>query len=244
MRDTLLEKSRSINHLDPSIHSATNMSSSDGLQRLAEYLAQTRRQADAAIDVLNKRIEELELSNTELKQNEKSLRLERDDFQFQLKLLKAENSTKFQLRERDDWKAVLDSVQKDRIRLSDECEALKRQLEKLQYENGRLQTEMEVNSGKLILGMTRHKELPEDNENIGDTDKIYSTSVKCGAWRTHEEDLNRLKNQLVSRATLLNGASHGNCAVKNVSSGTILNWWYMIFGGDQMEDKNPGILIV
>ena len=39
------------------------MSASDGLLKLTEYLNQTRRQAEAAIDVLNKRIEEMKEEN-------------------------------------------------------------------------------------------------------------------------------------------------------------------------------------
>ena len=39
------------------------MSASDGLLKLTEYLNQTRRQAEAAIDVLNNRIEEMKEEN-------------------------------------------------------------------------------------------------------------------------------------------------------------------------------------
>ena len=39
------------------------MSASDGLLKLTEYLNQTRRQAEAAIDVLNSRIEEMKEEN-------------------------------------------------------------------------------------------------------------------------------------------------------------------------------------
>ena len=52
------------------------MSSADGLQKLTEYLNQTRRQAEAAIDVLNKRIFELQESNDELKLEADRLRSE------------------------------------------------------------------------------------------------------------------------------------------------------------------------
>lgn len=52
------------------------MSSADGLQKLTEYLNQTRRQAEAAIDVLNKRIFELQESNDEIKLEADRLRTE------------------------------------------------------------------------------------------------------------------------------------------------------------------------
>ena len=39
------------------------MSESDGLKKLTEYLNQTRRQAETAIDVLNKKIDEMEQEN-------------------------------------------------------------------------------------------------------------------------------------------------------------------------------------
>ena len=222
------------------------MTSSDGLQRLTEYLAQTRRQANAAIDILNTKVEELELRNSELRQREKSLQAERDDFQSQLKLLRAENSTKYQLRERDDWKAVLDSVQKDRKRLSDECKALKRQLDNLQYENQRLQREVEIHSGKLILGITGNDEALKKNEEKGGTKKNFSSCVIEGSknWAQTLEEVSRLK---VSRAVLLNGASGIKSVEKNTVGGAMWNLWNMIFGREQIhprEDTNNGILIV
>jgi len=52
------------------------MSSSDGLKRLTEYLNQTRRQAEASIDILNQRITELEEVNEKLKVEAERLRTE------------------------------------------------------------------------------------------------------------------------------------------------------------------------
>ena len=56
------------------------------------------------------------------------------------------------LTERDDWKALVDSVQKDRARLTEECAALENQLELANIENERLSKELEIASGKVILG--------------------------------------------------------------------------------------------
>jgi predicted nucleic acid-binding Zn-ribbon protein len=39
------------------------MTSSEGLAKLTEYLNQTRRQAEASIDLLNEKIKELEQKN-------------------------------------------------------------------------------------------------------------------------------------------------------------------------------------
>ena len=52
------------------------MSAADGLQKLTEYLNQTRRQAETAIDVLNKRIFELQENNDEIKLEADRLRAE------------------------------------------------------------------------------------------------------------------------------------------------------------------------
>ena len=54
--------------------------------------------------------------------------------------------------ERDDWKALVDSVQKDRARLTEECAALENQLELANIENERLNKELEIASGRMILG--------------------------------------------------------------------------------------------
>ena len=228
------------------------MASSDGLHRLTEYLTQTRRQANAAIDILNTRIEELESSNMQLREKEKNLRLERDDFQNQLKLLKAENSTKFQLRERDDWKAVLDSVQKDRQRLSDECETLKSQLDILRSKNERLQKETEVHSGKLILGMAQNNKDFKMNRIVENTTNMTLPTVNDirheHEMQVHEGDVKRVKEQCgASDVPLLNRSLVIDVERKKSTGGIISSLWCMIFGGDQnhvRKGRNPKILIV
>ena len=127
------------------------MSASDGLQRLTEYLNQTRRQAEMAIDVLNKRIIELQDSNNEIQAEAERLRTERDYFLGLAEQLKVENSTKWRLQERDDWKALVESVQEDRSRLQDECVKLETQLELSKIDIERLNKELEIASGRVIL---------------------------------------------------------------------------------------------
>lgn len=105
---------------------------SDGVQKLLEFLQQTRRQAEISIDCLTERVKELERA-CELNQQEVDKLKEERDFLLQLtEQLKVENSKKWRLQERDDWKALVDSIQKDRDRLQDECLRLETALEQSQ----------------------------------------------------------------------------------------------------------------
>jgi len=99
----------------------------DGVVKLREYLMQTRRQAEMAIDSLNERIAELEKDNIEISDANKALADERDYFRNLAEQRKTENSKKWRLQERDDWKALVESVQKDRSRLQDDL--VKREIE-------------------------------------------------------------------------------------------------------------------
>jgi hypothetical protein len=100
---------------------------------------------------LNIRIKELETINeTTLKQAERYLeevythfqhslslissKFQRDYYKSYAEQLKVENSKKWRLQERDDWKALVDSVQRDRSRLQDECNTLEAELQTSQEE--------------------------------------------------------------------------------------------------------------
>jgi phage shock protein A len=96
------------------------MANSIGLQRLTEYLHQTRRQAELSISVLTEQIEKLTAENHELKTDISRLTHDRDRFQTQADRLEKENTKKWKLHERDDWKSLVDSVQSDRTRLQNE----------------------------------------------------------------------------------------------------------------------------
>jgi hypothetical protein len=92
-------------------------SESAGLAKLTEYLNQTRKQAELSIDILNKKISELEVENERLSG-------EKDYFHSLTLQLKIENSKKWRLQERDDWKSLVDSIQIDRSRLQNVCNNL------------------------------------------------------------------------------------------------------------------------
>lgn len=106
-----------------------DISPSLGLVKLTEYLNQTRRQSEMAIDALNERIRELS------EENEKALKIaekfegERDYYRNYAEQLKLQNSKKWKLQERDDWKSLVESVQNDRSRLQEDCIRLKEQLD-------------------------------------------------------------------------------------------------------------------
>ena len=102
------------------------ISESEGLRKLTEFLNQTRRQAETAIDALNVQVKQLS-------QDCDKYRDECIYYKRCCEQLQQENSKKWRLHERDDWKSLVDSVQKDRNRLHDEC--LKLELEKDQFKN-------------------------------------------------------------------------------------------------------------
>lgn len=101
---------------------------SEGLSKLTEYLNQTRRQAELAIDTLSQRVHELELENKELKRGVSDLQQEKTELNQCISQLRLETSKKWRLQERDDWKCLVDSMQRDRDRLHDECMRLDSEL--------------------------------------------------------------------------------------------------------------------
>ena len=114
---------------------------SEGLLKLTEYLNQTRRQAEIAIDVLNSKISDLNTENEKLREEATALGIERDNLRQENENLKVENPKKWRFQERDDWKALVESVQKDRSRLQEECARLELSLEEAKEQISRLEEE-------------------------------------------------------------------------------------------------------
>ena len=102
---------------------------SEGIARLTAYLQQTKRQAENSIDKMNQHIDELQEDLETSKLVSRQLEQERDYFRNLAEQLKEENTKKWRLQERDDWKALLESVQEDRERLQEDCNRLESQLE-------------------------------------------------------------------------------------------------------------------
>jgi uncharacterized protein YlxW (UPF0749 family) len=122
---------------------AHSMSESDGLQKLTAYLNQTRRQAEAAIDTLNLQIKDLQNENELYAQLCKKLEQEKDYFKNVAESSKNGGTMKQALQERDDWRALIDSVQKDRARLQEQCCALESALDAANAEVIALSEELE-----------------------------------------------------------------------------------------------------
>ena len=147
------------------------ISESEGLRKLTEYLNQTRRQAETAIDALNAQV--LQLSQDCDKYRDECVYYKRCCEQLQ-----QENSKKWRLHERDDWKSLVESVQKDRNRLQDEC--LKLELEKDQIKNEMtvLQEQLRVYQQSVMTsphsnegGLLTPVKSSVDNGDIGDEAK-------------------------------------------------------------------------
>jgi len=154
------------------------MSQAEGLSKLTEYLKQTKRQAEAAVDHLNKEISRLSEENGQLKSILRQTTIERDEYFATVEELKMKNTSKYKLKERDDWKNLVDQIQVDRTRLQEEnsnleerlaasaaeMQSLVEQLQSQQYANEQLQNELEIAqlppSGKSPSPITPRKELP------------------------------------------------------------------------------------
>ena len=101
-----------------------DISPSLGLIKLTEYLNQTRRQSEMAIDSLNDKINELTTDNDKALKIIEKYQNERDYYRNYAEQLKLQNNKKWKLQERDDWKSLVESVQNDRSRLQDDCNTL------------------------------------------------------------------------------------------------------------------------
>jgi hypothetical protein len=114
------------------------MSEGDGLKKLTAYLQQTRKQAESAIDLLNEKISEMQEENGTCMEMISKLEKERDYYKDNYEQVKIENSTKWKLRERDEWKSLVENVQHDRDRLQDICVSLEAELEQSQINSSTL----------------------------------------------------------------------------------------------------------
>lgn len=102
---------------------------SDGLHKLTEYMNQIRKQSEHAIDFLNTRVHDLEIENQQLKELSSKYKDERDVLKSTVEQLKLENNAKWKFQERDDWKALVGSLQADRDRLRSELSEMESRLE-------------------------------------------------------------------------------------------------------------------
>ena len=104
-------------------------SDSSGVSKLLAFLNTTRRQAELSISSLSATIDELQATLATRDDELKSLRNERTSLMTQLEQVRAENSKKWRLQERDDWRALVQTLQEDRDRLQQHCLTLELQLE-------------------------------------------------------------------------------------------------------------------
>ena len=105
---------------------------SEGVNKLVEYLNQTRRQAELSINILNDKIKELTEENQVYQSNIAVLTEENSYYKSLVEQLQNETTNKSRLQERDDWKCLVESIQKDRSRLQDECIRLELKVEELE----------------------------------------------------------------------------------------------------------------
>lgn len=110
----------------------------EGVQKLVDYLNATRRQAELSINILNEKIDVLSKEKKALEEQLTTERNEKILLRRQLDDLKKENYNKSRLQERDEWKALVDSITRDRARLQEECVKLEIQLEDARNQSPKL----------------------------------------------------------------------------------------------------------
>ncbi|CAM9518368.1 unnamed protein product [Ectocarpus sp. 4 AP-2014] len=98
-----------------------------GLERLAGLLAATKENASAEISKLDSQVQALEIERRTLEAALEACRDELGDAKSLVQQLRLENTRKWRVEERDDWRALLDSMQADRT-------ALQRQNDRLEGE--------------------------------------------------------------------------------------------------------------
>lgn len=177
-----------------------DISPSLGLVKLTEYLNQTRRQSEMAIDALNERIRELS------EENEKALKIaekfegERDYYRNYAEQLKLQNSKKWKLQERDDWKSLVESVQNDRSRLQEDCIRLKEQLDEANNRIALLieQTNAHNNNHSIsdnIIDNNNNTTIPNSpshNSNTTEPNRMTIPSTPTTQIRTLKTELERI----------------------------------------------------
>lgn len=103
-----------------------------GVQAMALHLAKVKRECHEAVETLAEKVKLLEEDKSALLLQLESVLDELDYSNGQVAQLRLENSKKWRVEERNDWMALVDSVQRDRDELQLENERLNKDLEKIQ----------------------------------------------------------------------------------------------------------------
>jgi chromosome segregation ATPase len=181
---------------------------SDGVLKLTEYLKQTRRQAEIAIDNLNTQLTEVSTENQELRQAVKELEQEKNNYKQQLEQSKQQTSNKNKFKERDDWKYLVDNIQQDRDRLQEETNQLQsflstasQQIEELKHELERVlyeKEELEEHNKKLQNQVDELERQGVSESKDKNPDFLIRTNSLDATQHSNESSEPSLKPQLLS----------------------------------------------
>jgi len=108
----------------------------EAVRLLTAHLNSVKEQAHAAIDECNQKNVELKRENEALQQQ---LQICLDELDFRnglVEQLKLENSKKWRIEERNEWKSLVEAVQSDRDELQEENELLKLENDRLRCQAG------------------------------------------------------------------------------------------------------------
>ena len=96
-----------------------------GLEKLSKLLQRLRQDARAEIDFLTRRVAELRAEKLQLSARCDAAEDELAFTESVVHQLRLENSKKYRVEERNDWRALVDTIQADRRELQEECARLK-----------------------------------------------------------------------------------------------------------------------
>eukprot|EP00607_Mallomonas_marina_P006511 CAMPEP_0182430912 /NCGR_PEP_ID=MMETSP1167-20130531/44712_1 /TAXON_ID=2988 /ORGANISM="Mallomonas Sp, Strain CCMP3275" /LENGTH=326 /DNA_ID=CAMNT_0024616591 /DNA_START=166 /DNA_END=1143 /DNA_ORIENTATION=+ len=188
----------------------------EGIEKLTEYLNQTRRQAEISIECLNQRVIELEHDCDLYKKNMNKLKEERDYYDQLVEQLKIENSKKWRLQERDDWKALVDSVQQDRDRLHDENVRL---ITELDQANAFIeQQEILLAQGHSADELMEQEQQQHEEEEKDEERTVESPTRRRSSSSNSEEGEHTQTQNLAADETAQQMDDDGSAAVAGVSS--------------------------
>ena len=180
----------------------------DAVHRLTAYLNQTRRQAEESIDLLNTRIEELRGELETSTAVSERLVEERDYFRNLSEQLKLENSKKWRLNERDDWKSLVESVQLDRTRLQQECARLEAELLRIQNIETRIGLGTGVENTPPPSGSGSKSSSSSGGSMHGNKENLSNVSSSADAGGDHVTSEERLQRELYTARRRIQQLEH------------------------------------
>lgn len=130
--------------------------------------------------------------------------MERDLYKNSSAQLKQENNQKWRLQERDDWKSLVDSIQKDRARLQDECLTLQVSLDTSHENEAKLKGEIDELRGALAqsgISSSSHNNNNDNNNSSHIDNKNDSQHSRNDTENYIQNDINLTNDGISSNSS-------------------------------------------